>query len=417
MTQPRIEKKPFGALPDGTPVELYALEGPGGLRAAITTWGAAVVSLEVPDAAGARADVLLGFDDLAGFLAKENPYFGCIVGRYANRIASGRFTLDGKAYTLASNDGENHLHGGRRGFDKVVWTAKPVAGPAGPSLELTYALEGRRGGLPGQPLRPRCLHPGRRRAPHRLRRHHRQAHAGQPHQPRLLQPGGRGERDDPRPRAAARRRRASRRRPRPHPDRRAAGRGRARRSTSAPRRDRRPDRRRRRAAQAGRRLRPQLGARPGRRGALALRAGGGAAVGPGDGGLDHRAGRPVLLRQLPRRHAQRQGRQGLPAPRRLLPRDPALPRLAQPAGASPARCCGPASATPAPPSTGSRPRGSSGRVHARRPGWRAPVPPPRASPRPGAASRGDPRGGAEPVGDLARSEEESQRPQAAPGGP
>jgi aldose 1-epimerase len=149
MTTPRIEKRPFGTLPDGTPIDLYALEGPGRLRATIMTWGAAVVSLEVPDAAGARADVLLGFDDLAGFLAKENPYFGCIAGRFANRIARGRFTLDGQAYALACNDGENHLHGGRRGFDRVVWTAKPSLGPAGPSLELAYVSKDGEEGYPG----------------------------------------------------------------------------------------------------------------------------------------------------------------------------------------------------------------------------------------------------------------------------
>ncbi len=96
MTEPRIEKSPFGALPDGTPVDLYRLTGTGGLRAAITSYGGAVVSLEVPDRTGARADVILGFDGLDGYLGKGNPYFGCIVGRYGNLIGRGRFTLEGR---------------------------------------------------------------------------------------------------------------------------------------------------------------------------------------------------------------------------------------------------------------------------------------------------------------------------------
>jgi len=149
MTQPRIQQQPFGTSPDGKPVELHVLEGPGALRATIATWGATVVSLEVPDAQGKLADVLLGFDDLAGFVSKENPYFGCVVGRYGNRIARGRFTLDGKAYQLACNDGPNHLHGGLRGFDRAVWSARPSLGAAGPALELTYLSKDGEEGYPG----------------------------------------------------------------------------------------------------------------------------------------------------------------------------------------------------------------------------------------------------------------------------
>jgi aldose 1-epimerase len=108
-----------------------------------------VVSLHAPDARGATADVVLGFDDLAGYLQKANPYFSSIIGRYGNRIGKGRFTLDGKEYTLARNDGENHLHGGLRSFDKVVWAARTFTSPAGPALELTYRSRDGEEGYPG----------------------------------------------------------------------------------------------------------------------------------------------------------------------------------------------------------------------------------------------------------------------------
>lgn len=149
MAEPRIEKSPFGALPDGTPVDLYRLTGAGGLRAAIASYGGAVVSLEVPDRTGARADVVLGFDGLDGYLGKGNPYFGCIVGRYGNRIGGGRFTLEGRAHALARNDGQNHLHGGIRSFDKVVWAARPLFTAAGPALELRYLSRDGEEGYPG----------------------------------------------------------------------------------------------------------------------------------------------------------------------------------------------------------------------------------------------------------------------------
>jgi aldose 1-epimerase len=149
MPESRIEKRPFGVLPDGIPVDLYTLESAAGLTAGITTYGATVVSLLVPDAKGARADVMLGFDDLPGYLQKANPYFGSVIGRYGNRIGQGRFTLDGNQYALAQNDGENHLHGGLETFDKVVWDARPVSSPAGPALELTYRSKDGEEGYPG----------------------------------------------------------------------------------------------------------------------------------------------------------------------------------------------------------------------------------------------------------------------------
>ena len=135
----RIESVPFGTAPDGTPVDLFRLTNCHGMVAAITNYGGIVVSLLVPDRQGKLGDVVLGFDSLAGYLAKS-PYFGCLVGRYGNRIAKGAFQLDGRTYSLAKNAGENHLHGGRMGFDKVVWSAKPLPGRVGspPAMPAAY---------------------------------------------------------------------------------------------------------------------------------------------------------------------------------------------------------------------------------------------------------------------------------------
>jgi len=149
MSEPRIEKTPFGRMPDGTSIDLYTLIGPGGVSAAISAYGGTIVSLKAPDASGMLADVVLGFDSLDGYLAHGNVYFGCIVGRYGNRIARGRFALDGKEHVLARNDGENHLHGGVRSFDKVVWAARPSTTPAGPALELSYRSRDGEEGYPG----------------------------------------------------------------------------------------------------------------------------------------------------------------------------------------------------------------------------------------------------------------------------
>jgi aldose 1-epimerase len=121
----------------GTTVQLYTLTNRHGLVARITNYGAIVTELHVPDRAGTLADVVLGFDTLDGYV-KGTAYFGAIVGRVANRIASSAFTLDGTRYTLAANDGPHHLHGGTRGWDKVIWTATPRETADGPALELTY---------------------------------------------------------------------------------------------------------------------------------------------------------------------------------------------------------------------------------------------------------------------------------------
>ena len=144
-----IEVESFGNMPDGQAVRLYQLTNAKGLKAAIMTYGATVVSLEVPDRAGKLDDIVLGYDNLQDYL-KNSPYFGAIVGRYGNRIGKGRFTLDGVEYNmLAINNGENHLHGGLKGFDKVVWDDESVWRPNGVGVKLRYLSKDGEEGYPG----------------------------------------------------------------------------------------------------------------------------------------------------------------------------------------------------------------------------------------------------------------------------
>jgi aldose 1-epimerase len=117
-----ITQAPFGKLSDGRQVNQYTLRNSKGMLVRILDFGGIITEIHVPDRDGRFADVALGFDTLEPYLG-ESPYFGALIGRYGNRIAKGRFTLDGKAYQLATNDGDNHLHGGNKGFDKVLWTA------------------------------------------------------------------------------------------------------------------------------------------------------------------------------------------------------------------------------------------------------------------------------------------------------
>lgn len=143
-----VEKTSFGKVKGGQAVDSYTLRNSSGTEAVIITYGARVRSLKCPDASGKIADIVLGFDDIEGYQG-ENPYFGAIVGRYGNRIAKGKFTLDGKTYTLARNNGENALHGGLKGFDKVLWQAKEVTGSGSPAVELTYVSKDGEEGYPG----------------------------------------------------------------------------------------------------------------------------------------------------------------------------------------------------------------------------------------------------------------------------
>lgn len=138
----------FGTMPDGKSVSLYTLRNAAGMEAKITNYGGIIVSLRVPDRNGKFDDVVLGYDSLSSYL-KETPYFGALIGRYGNRIGKGQFTLDGKAYQLTVNNGANHLHGGKAGFDKVVWDAQQVTTPDGPGLVLTYVSKDGEEGYPG----------------------------------------------------------------------------------------------------------------------------------------------------------------------------------------------------------------------------------------------------------------------------
>jgi aldose 1-epimerase len=129
-------------------IEVFTLKNDQGAEVQITNFGARVISIKVPDRDGRLADVVLGFDFLAGY-ENPNPYFGCVVGRYANRIARGRFTLHDTTYELATNDRGNHLHGGIKGYDKVVWTPRPYDSPEGRMLELSYRSHDGEEGYPG----------------------------------------------------------------------------------------------------------------------------------------------------------------------------------------------------------------------------------------------------------------------------
>ncbi|GAA4037025.1 galactose mutarotase [Hymenobacter glaciei] len=144
---------PFGKTPDGTAVQLFTLQNAHGLKATISTLGGTLTSLLVPDNKGELGDVVLGFDDLAGYTSdlfiKENPYFGALIGRYGNRIKLGKFTLDGKQYSLPINNAPNSLHGGTMGYNRRVWTGTPGTSADGPTLTLTYHSPDGEEGYPG----------------------------------------------------------------------------------------------------------------------------------------------------------------------------------------------------------------------------------------------------------------------------
>jgi len=147
--QMSANKESFGQTPDGKQVDLYTLTNTGGIRARIISFGAILVSLEVPDRNGNLADITLGFDKLDGYLG-EHPYFGGIIGRYANRIGKAKFRLDGVEYKLAANNDENHLHGGIKGFDKKVWKFEDIGVTTeGAMVKLSYISEDGEEGYPG----------------------------------------------------------------------------------------------------------------------------------------------------------------------------------------------------------------------------------------------------------------------------
>lgn len=143
----KISVEPYGKLKDGTDVSLYTLTN-GKATMKVINYGGIIVSLEVPDKEGRLVDVVLGYDSLKAY-EERNPFFGALVGRYGNRIANGRFSLDGKVYDLVKNNNGNHLHGGTKGFDKVVWNIEELTSEDGPAIKLSYLSKDMEEGYPG----------------------------------------------------------------------------------------------------------------------------------------------------------------------------------------------------------------------------------------------------------------------------
>ena len=340
-TGPSYEEEIYGKLPDkkdkngktikGPIVTQYTLTNKNNLVVKCIEYGAIVTEIHVPDKNGKFADVALGFDKLDGYL-KGHPYFGSNAGRCANRIAKGKFTLDGKEYTLATNNEPNHLHGGKEGFDKKYWKGEPFLGATGPGVKFTYTSPDGEEGYPGRLSVDDQLHADRQqRTRHRLPRDDRQADASATSRTTVtstspgttaatildheaefaaknytpaddtLIPTGKIE-----PVAGT---------PFDFTKKKAIG------------KDLEKARR-----QAGR-LRSELRARQGQteRPEFAARV-----TEPKSGRvlevLHDRAGLAVLHRQLPRRHERRQGRRGLQAVQRLLPRSAEVPGLGEQAG-------------------------------------------------------------------------------------
>ncbi len=144
----KVQEKEFGKMPGNIPVSLFTLTNTNNMKVEITNYGGIITSILVPDRKGILGDVVLGFDNLEGYLDKS-PYFGCIIGRFGNRIAKGKFILDGKTYSMAVNDGPNHLHGGLKGFDKVVWTPETSEAGDEVGLKLSYLSKDGEEGYPG----------------------------------------------------------------------------------------------------------------------------------------------------------------------------------------------------------------------------------------------------------------------------
>ena len=143
-----INKSEFGKIDDTTSIEQYTLKNTNGVEVNIITYGGRITSLKVPNKNGDFENVVLGFNNIEDY-QKDNPFFGALIGRFGNRIANGKFTLEGNEYTLATNNGKNHLHGGVKGFDSVVWIAEPIEGTEDSSLKLTYLSKDGEEGYPG----------------------------------------------------------------------------------------------------------------------------------------------------------------------------------------------------------------------------------------------------------------------------
>lgn len=143
-----VEKTSFGETKSGVVIDRYTLRNKNGLEVSVINYGGIITSLLTPDKNSVLEDIVLGFDSLSDYEA-ENPFFGALIGRFGNRIAKGQFTLDGTRYTLAQNDGENHLHGGEKGFDKVIWVIEGYPSSEGKAVKLTYLSKDMEEGYPG----------------------------------------------------------------------------------------------------------------------------------------------------------------------------------------------------------------------------------------------------------------------------
>jgi aldose 1-epimerase len=147
-SKPKITTRSFGTMPDGAEVKMFTLNNSQGMTMNVINYGGIIVSMSVPDKNGKLEDIVLGYDSLSHYI-KNNPYFGALIGRYGNRIARGKFSLDGKTYQLGTNNGVNHLHGGAKGFDKVFWNIEPIDTAAGNALRLKYNSTDGEEGYPG----------------------------------------------------------------------------------------------------------------------------------------------------------------------------------------------------------------------------------------------------------------------------
>ena len=232
----KVTEAAFGVMPDGTPVKLFTLTNAAGMEVRAITYGIILVSIKVPDRQGRLDDIVIGHENLDGYLTKSR-YFGAVVGRYGNRIAGGHVVIDGQTYNLTLNNGPNHLHGGVKGFDKTVWSAEVVNDPRGASVVFTHTSPDGHEGYPGT-LAARVAYTvtDTNELIVEYLGDHRQADHRQPHAAQLLQPGRRRIRRRPRssPDPARGSLHAGRREPDSHG--RARDRSRARRSTSAGRR-------------------------------------------------------------------------------------------------------------------------------------------------------------------------------------
>lgn len=146
--KPRLTKAPYARLQSGEVVDQISLRSPSGVEMDVITYGGTITSLRTPDRSGALDDIVLGFDGIESYLT-QSPYFGCLIGRYGNRIGKAKFSLDGKPYTLAANNGPNHLHGGVKGWDKVIWAGEPFQNATSVGVVLTYTSKDGEEGYPG----------------------------------------------------------------------------------------------------------------------------------------------------------------------------------------------------------------------------------------------------------------------------